>query len=145
MSNYEPFVPQVPSPNGHRPEPPEPIALKKYKPPTKARQTAETIKVIVLKQMEFWQETYFTARQLKHRFPSLLVCSEKTVKRYLDEMHKARLVTIKEEVQRLSATKTVLRHLYKFCVTPGEWRDKSVSRKHSRWTKKTPSGSETKL
>ena len=132
-SSREPFRPQVPPRNGHAAKSPQPLAVtpQKYKPPNKARQTAEMIMVMMLKVMEFNQDTYYSPSQLKNHFSSVLQCSEKTVKRYLDELHGQHKVTIKEQFQRLSPTRTTVRHLYKFCITPEEWRDKIASRKRS--------------
>ena len=80
---------------------------------TKATEKVDTIKLMIVKYLSVVPENWYSAREVAQLFKGEV--SEKTIKRYLEDLLADRQVTRKNEYQRISATKTTKRHLYKFC------------------------------
>jgi hypothetical protein len=92
-------------------EEPDPRLKKK----TKATAKADTAKLMIMKYLSVIPETWVSSREVSQLFKDEI--SERTIKRYLEDLFTDKQVVRKNEYQRISATKTTKRHLYKFCLT----------------------------
>jgi hypothetical protein len=79
---------------------------------TKATEKADMTKLFIVKFMSTIPNTWVSAKEMLQLFPNEF--SEKTMKHYLESLYEEGHLSRKNEYQRISATKTTKRHLYKF-------------------------------
>ena len=92
-----------------------PTPERKPKRITKATEKADMIKVLIVKYMSTAPHMWLSVREVMQFFPNEF--SERTMRRYLDELYNDNHLSRKNEYQRFAKGKTTLRHLYKFCPT----------------------------
>jgi hypothetical protein len=82
---------------------------------TKATEQVDMFKLLILKFMSAVPNRWVSAKEMHQLFPNEF--SEKTMKNYLDRLHKDGQVERKPQYQRIAPGKQTMRHLYKFFPT----------------------------
>ncbi len=106
-------VPQSPIKDETPPDTPIPVSEKKPKRITTQSKNAAMMKALILTYMEINFNTDFSVRNIKRIFSTEL--SDRTIKRYLEELREEKKLIRKNEYQRFGKDRVTLRHIYKSC------------------------------
>lgn len=80
---------------------------------TKATAKADDAKLIIMRLLSLSPDRWFSVIEIGKLFD----LSERTIRRYMEDLYEKKQVTRKNQYQRIRRDREILRHLYKFCPT----------------------------